>query len=414
LYLYPKIYLVQTYSLYELNEFLRRVIALNFNEAIWVTAEIGQINCVRGHYYLDMVQKEDKEIVAQMQGVIWAADYRRIEKILGDNTEGVLAQGMEIRLKGRLDFHERYGVKILIEDIDATFTIGKVEIQRQQLIKDLKKKGLIGLNSALPLPSVIQRIAVISSETAAGWQDFKNHITLNDYGYSFDIQLFQSAMQGSLVEKMLLQQLENIKTHKRDFDAVVIIRGGGARMDLVAFDTPSLCEAVARFPLPVLTGIGHDIDQTVIDMVAHTSLKTPTAVADFILTHAARFEGELLEIQSFIKYYAKNRLNTEGGYLIRTQEFIHFKTQSQIQSQHYLLDHIENQLGKDVKKIVHIERLQINNLSKIVDLMGIEATLKRGFSITKVNGKVVKKVDDVKKGDVLETVLSDGLIDSTV
>jgi exodeoxyribonuclease VII large subunit len=405
---------LQTYSLYELNEFLRRVIALNFNEAIWITAEIGQINAVRGHYYLDLVQKEDKEIVAQTQGVIWAADYRRIEKQLGDNTEGVLAQGMEIRLKGRLDFHERYGLKILIEDIDATFTIGKVEIQRQQLIKDLQRKGLIGLNGALELPSVIQRIAVISSETAAGWQDFKNHIAQNDYGYSFDVQLFQSAMQGSLVEKTLLQQLENIKLRKRDFDAVVIIRGGGARMDLVAFDNPSLCETVARFPLPVLTGIGHDIDQTVLDMVAHTSLKTPTAVADFILTQFARFEGELLEIQSFIKYYAKNRLNTEGGYLTRTQEFLRFKTQSVLQSQRYLLDHIQHQLGKDVKKVVQFEKIQLNNFSKMVDLMSVEATLKRGFSITRKDGKVVKNVADVTIGDVLETILIDGVVVSKV
>jgi exodeoxyribonuclease VII large subunit len=405
---------LQTYSLYELNEFLRRVIALNFNESIWITAEIGQINGVRGNFYLDLVQKEDKEIVAQTQGVIWAADYRRIEKQLGDNTEGVLAQGMEIRLKGRLDFHERYGLKILIEDIDATFTIGKVEIQRQQLIKDLQRKGLIGLNGALELPSVIQRIAVISSETAAGWQDFKNHIALNDYGYSFGVQLFQSAMQGSLVEKTLLQQLENIKIRKRDFDAVVIIRGGGARMDLVAFDTPSLCEAVARFPLPVLTGIGHDIDQTVLDMVAHTSLKTPTAVADFILTQCARFEGELLEIQSFIKYYAKNRLNTEGGYLTRTQEFLRFKTQSLLQSQNYLLDHIQHQLGKDVKKVVQLEKIQLINISKMVDLMSVETTLKRGFSITRKGGKVVKRVTDIQVGDILETVLTDGIVVSTV
>ena len=405
---------MQTYSLYELNEFLRRVIALNFNEAIWITAEIGQINCVRGHYYLDLVQKEDKEIVAQTQGVIWAADYRRIEKQLGDNTEGVLAQGMEIRLKGRLDFHERYGLKILIEDIDATFTIGKVEIQRQQLIKDLQRKGLIGLNGALELPSVIQRIAVISSETAAGWQDFKNHIIKNDYRYSFIVQLFQSAMQGSLVEKTLLQQLENIKARKQDFDAVVIIRGGGARMDLVAFDTPSLCEAVARFPLPVLIGIGHDIDQTVLDIVAHTSLKTPTAVADFILNQCARFEGELLEIQSFIKYYAKNRLNTEGGYLARTQEFLRFKTQSVLQSQCYLLDHMQHQLGKDVKKIVQLEKIQLDNFSKMVDLMSVEATLKRGFSITRKNGKVVKSVSTIKKGDLVETILIDGVVESKV
>jgi exodeoxyribonuclease VII large subunit len=405
---------MKTYSLHELNEFLRRVIALNFNEAVWVTAEIGQINPVRGHYYLDLLQKEDKDIVAQMQAAIWAADYKRIIAKLGDATEGVLTAGMEIRLKGRIDFHERFGLKLIIEEIDATYTLGKLEIQRQQLISELKKRGLIGRNSMLPLPTVIQRLAVISSETAAGWQDFKKHIQHNDYGYQFDIQFFQSAMQGSLVEKMLLQQLDTIKAQHKDFDCVIIIRGGGARLDLVAFDTPSVCEATARFPLPVFTGIGHDIDQTVLDMVAHTSLKTPTAVADFIIAHNARFETDVVDIENFIRYYTKNRLNNEGGYLNRTEEFLSFKSQSLLKSQHYLIDFMQNQIKKDGQNALKIEKIKIDNLQKMLNLVSIETTLKRGFSITKMNGKVVTSVNDTFEGAEIETLLADGQVFSVI
>jgi exodeoxyribonuclease VII large subunit len=405
---------MKTYSLHELNEFLRRVIALNFNEALWVTAEIGQINNVRGHHYLDLLQKEGKDIVAQMQAAIWAPDYRRIITKLGSATEGVLTAGMEIRLKGRLDFHERFGLKLIIEEIDATFTIGKLEIQRQQLIAELKKRGLIGRNAMLPLPSVIQRLAVISSETAAGWQDFKKHIQHNDYGYGFDIQFFQSAMQGSLVEKMLLQQLDNIRENQKEFDCVIIIRGGGAKLDLVAFDTPSVCEVTARFPLPVFTGIGHEIDQTVLDMVAHTSLKTPTAVADFILNHNARFESDVIDVENFIRYYTKNRLNTEGGYLNKTEDFLKFKTQSTLQSQHYLLDHLQNQLQKDGQNALKFEKIKIENLQKTFHLMSIETTLRRGFSITKVKNKVLTTINETKEGDEMETFLADGKVISTI
>jgi exodeoxyribonuclease VII large subunit len=405
---------MKTYSLHELNEFLRRVIALNFNEAVWVTAEIGQINNVRGHHYLDLLQKEDKDIVAQIPAAIWAADYRRIITKLGDATEGVLTAGMEIRFKGRIDFHERFGLKLIIEEIDATYTIGKLEIQRQLLISELKKRGLIGRNSMLPLPTVIQRLAVISSETAAGWQDFKKHIQYNDHGYQFDIQFFQSAMQGSLVEKMLLQQLDTIKEHHRQFDCVIIIRGGGAKLDLVAFDTPSVCEATARFPLPVFTGIGHEIDQTVLDMVAHTSLKTPTAVADFIIAHNARFETDVVDIENFIRYYTKNRLNTEGGALSRTEEFLKFKSQTTLKSQHYLLDHVQNQIKKDGQNALKFEKIKIENLQKTLNLVSIETTLKRGFSITKINGKVVTKVTETYAGAVVETILSDGSVVSEI
>ncbi len=416
---------LKTYSLQELNEFLRRVIALNFNESVWITAEIGQIGLSRGHYYIDLLQKEENSIIAQMSAVIWATDYKRIQRILGSNTvmqglmaqdalKGVLAEGMEIKLKGRLDFHEKFGLKIIIEDIDATYTIGKLELQRRQLINDLNRKGLLARNKNLRLPTVIQRIAVISSETAAGWQDFRNHISHNDYQYAFDIQFFQSAMQGSLVEKTMMHQLDSIKILSHLFDCVVIIRGGGSRLDLSAFDTPTICETIAKFPIPVITGIGHETDQSVIDLVAHSSLKTPTAVADFIIAHNSRFEASLIEIQNFINHYVSDRLNTEGGKLQLAENSIQSAALYFIKNQQNMLDYIEKQVPQYAESAVKFENLKMKNFINIIDLISIEATLKRGFSLTRVNNEYISQLDEIKEGDILETQILDGVFKSKV
>jgi exodeoxyribonuclease VII large subunit len=409
---------LKTYSLYELNEYLRRVIALNFAESVWITAEIGHVGISRGHYYIDLLQKEENDIVAQMSAVIWAGEFRRIARNLGGDTEpalmGVLAEGMEVKLKGRLDFHEKFGLKIIIEDIDATYTIGKLEMQRRQLIKELQKKGFFEKNKLIPLPTVIQKIAVISSETAAGWQDFRNHLFENTYAYHFDIELFQSAMQGSLVEKMMLQQLDNIHARRREFDCLVIIRGGGSRLDLVAFDNPAICKAIAQFSMPVITGIGHDIDQSVLDMVAHTALKTPTAVADYITNRNLYFESTITEMYRFIQDYASNRLDTEGVALTRTEDFLNFKTNLMLKVHAQNIDSFEKEIKQNIRQLLKDEQVTLNNFSQIIDLMSIESILKRGFTVTKKGGKFVTSYTKIKKGDVIETVFSDGSINSKI
>ncbi len=400
---------MKTYSLYELNEFLRRVVALNFSESVWVTAEMGQISLSRGHYYIRLLEKEGDDIIAEMSAVVWSSDFKRIQRVFGAATSGVLSEGMEVRLKGRLDFHERYGLKFIVEEIDPTYTIGKLEIQKRKLIAELQNEQLLGLNASLTPPSVWQRIAVISSETAAGWADFQNHILENMHAYRFDIQLFPSAMQGQHVEKELLQQLARIASEKDRFDAVVIIRGGGAKLDLAAFDNPALCRAVARFPLPVLTGIGHEVDYTVLDMVAFTALKTPTAVADFLIERNGQFEIGLVEMGHFLNQYVQNRLYTEGGDLSKLDNFLQFQTAFFIKNQAQKLDYYSNELPKMVAKLLKFENNQLDNTLKIIDLMSIESILNRGFSITRKNGKVVSNIKEVQKGDEIETQVSDGV-----
>lgn len=405
---------MKTYSLYELNEFLRRVVALNFSESVWVTAEIGQISLSRGHYYIRLLQKEADDIIAELSAVVWAADFKRMQRVLGATTDGVLSEGMEVRLKGRLDFHERFGLKFIVEEIDPTYTIGKLEIQRRTLIAELQNEQLLGLNAALSTPSVWQRIAVISSETAAGWADFKNHISKNVYSYQFDIQLFPSAMQGQFVEREILQQLENIKANKNQFDAVVIIRGGGAKLDLAVFDNAAVCRAVAQFPLPVLTGIGHEVDWTVLDMVAFQTLKTPTAVADFLIERNLQFESSLIEMGYSLNQYVQNRLYTEGGDLAKLESFLQFQTAFFMKNQAQKLEYYSNELPKIVSQFLKFENSQMDNTLKIIDLMSVKSILKRGFSITRKNGKVLTNVNEVNEGDLLETLLAEGIITTHV
>ncbi len=403
---------MKTYSLYELNEFLRRVVALNFSESVWVTAEIGQISLSRGHYYIRLLEKEADEILAELSAVIWATDIKRIQRILGGATQSVFAEGMEVRIKGRLDFHERYGLKLIVEEIDPTYTIGKLEIQKRKLIAELQNEELLDLNAALPTPSVWQRIAVISSETAAGWADFKNHILENIYAYQFVIQLFPSAMQGQFVEREILQQLERIKVMKDQFDCVIIIRGGGAKLDLAAFDNPSVCRAIARFPLPVVTGIGHEIDYTVLDMVAHTALKTPTAVADFLIERTLQYETNLVELGNSLNLYVQNRLYTEGGQLSKVESFIQFQTAYFLKNQEQKLNRYADDLPKLLHQFLKFENIKLDNSLEIINLMSVGATLKRGFSITRKNGKVVSSIYEVNKGEEIETQVADGILRS--
>ena len=401
---------MKTYSLYELNEFLRRVVALNFSESVWVTAEIGQIGLSRGHYYVRLLEKEDEDILAELSAVLWSSDYKRLKRALGGGLEAVFTEGMEVRLKGRLDFHERYGLKLVIEEIDPTYTIGKLEIQRRALIAQLQNEELLRLNASVEGPSVWQRIAVISSETAAGWADFQNHILENPYGYCFDIQLFPSAMQGQFVERDMLQQLERIKAVKKQFDCVAIMRGGGAKLDLAGFDTPSVCRAVARFPLPVLTGIGHEVDFTVLDMVAHTALKTPTAVADFLIERNGQFESSLIEMGLFLKNHVQNTFYTEGTLLSKVDNFLQFQTAYFLKNEAQRLAYLSNDLPKLVAQTVKFENNQLDKTLEIINLMSVESTLKRGFSITRKNGVVVTHIAEIAEGDAIETQLSDGIL----
>lgn len=406
---------MHTHSLFELNEHIRRVLALNFQQAVWIVAELAQIGESRGHRYLDLVQKgESGDVIAQAQAALWAAEFRQINARFPLGLSALLREGLELRMQVRPEFHERYGLKLHITDIDPAHTYGQLDLLRRQTIQTLRELGLFDLNRAIPLPDVLQRIAVISSETAAGLQDFREHLEENSFGYAFDCQYFNAAVQGKNAEAEISAALERIGQNAAKFDCVVIVRGGGARLDLMAFDGLELCQKAAKMPIPILVGIGHDVDETVLDLIAHTSLKTPTAVADFLVNHNLLFEGNILEAANDLENTVGNILKIKQLELDRVETSIHYTARELSREASRRLDFLTEKLPDFALQILREHQRTLDKMEAIYLSLHPENVLQRGYSITLKNGKAVLSASEVLPGDALETRLSDGVVQSRV
>ena len=404
-----------TYSLLDLNDYLRRVIALNFAQPLWVEAEIAQAGNARGHWYFELIQKgAEQELVAQAQAALWANDYRRLLKLHGPAFQEALQTGMSVKLQVKVEFHERFGLKLIIQDVDVVFTFGQLELQRRQAVEALRSAGLLERNAALALPPVLQRIAVISSEGAAGYQDFCVHLAENSFGYTFQTTLFASAVQGQLAEKELIAALGQVAYRHREFDALVLIRGGGSRLDLAVFDRLELCRQAALSPLPVLSGVGHDTDQSVLDLVAHTALKTPTAVADFLIQHNLFFENNLLRLSEQLRGYCEQSLLQAHLNLQQCGAQTYAATRERLRLHGQRLDQWADLLPLYARQSLQRQEAQISQIAVFCEALKPENALKRGYSITRKNGVVVQSAEQLQAGDSLETALSDGSVKSIV
>lgn len=404
-----------THSLYHLNEHIRRVLALNYQQPLWVAAEIAQIGQSRGHFYLDLVQKsEEGDLLAQGQAVLWAADYRRIRVALGDAADAVLREGFQVRLRVQVTFHERYGLKLQIMELDPAHTFGQLELQRRQTVQKLREAGLLDRNRSLPLPMVLQRVAVITSEGAAGFQDFKEHLRQNNFGYCFHCHLFSSSVQGQNAATELQAALATIVSSKISFDCVAIVRGGGARLDLSVFDDAALCHAIAHMPLPVLVGIGHETDETLLDMVAHTSLKTPTAVADFLLQHHLLFEGDVLRTAEKLRSVSEQHLRWSGLKIERDESAIRWNARERLFAAGRRLEDMEKQIPMAVSQLLRSRAQFLIQADALCNALHPDRVLQRGYSITTQNGHVVTSASALNEGDQIETHMQDGVFSSIV
>ncbi len=407
---------MDTFTLLELNAHIRQVVALNFEQLIWVSCEISQARQSRGHHYIELVQKAEHsdDIRAQSGAVIWARTYARISKKCGGVLEDILQDGVEVRVQVRVDFHERYGLKLVIEDIDPSFTMGNLETRRREILESLQKNDLVGKNGLLPLPIVPQRIAILSSDHAAGYHDFMQHLRENPYEYHFDIHLYPVALQGSSVEVEVVSALSEIKKVASHYDCVAIIRGGGSRLDLSGFDNLAIGEAIAHCPLPVFTGIGHEIDQSVADVVAHTSMKTPTAVADAIIEMTAEFEGAMDEAFDDITQIIESTVVQAKHDLHNAQTMLTFLPTQHVTAQHTFLDGIIPQLKRIAGVRINQFDQDIETAIKVMRAVEPSNVLARGFSITRKNGKIVSGISDLNSGDKLQTEFQSGTIISTI
>ena len=402
---------MEAYSLYEVNQYIRRVIALNFEEPIWIECEINQVSNSRGNLYIDLIEKDEEsdKIIAKSQGTIWYRQYLFIKKKLDKLTDSILTAGIKVKLKVNIEFSERYGFSLNIIDIDPAFTFGQFELNRQKIIDQLRAKNLLDKNAAIELPLVIQKIAVISSETAAGYQDFMSHIQENAYGFDFEIYLYQAAMQGQNTEKEVTNAIAQAK--KDGNDVIAIIRGGGSKLDLASFDNYNIAFEVAASEIPVLTGIGHDIDQTVTDIVANKVLKTPTAVAEFIVEHNAEFEGEILYFLELIKREAQALLDERKENILSYQELIKLAPQNLIQLKHQMLNNFTYQLQMLSKNKIAQKNINLENYTSMLEVLDPKSILKRGFALVKEDGKYSSRKSDLKTNSKkLEIEFYDGSV----
>ena len=413
-------------TLYELNSLVRETIEEELHQEYWVEAELSEVREVRGHCYMQLVQYDRSEEggkrkryentpIAQASAKCWQSSWQLLRPYFEKETGQRLHAGMKVLLQVYAQFHETYGFSWIVTDIDPTYTMGDMARKRQEIIRVLKDEGVFDLQKELPLPLFCQRIAVISSANAAGYGDFVNQLENNEYGFQFHTRLFPAVMQGEDVEKSVIAALEQIfRGSENSFDCVVIIRGGGATADLSGFDTLALAENVANFPLPIITGIGHERDESILDMVSHTRVKTPTAAAAFLIDHLKEVLEVLNDAQERITRYAQQKLSTLDAQLSVVAEAIPRLFSVVKTRQDARLDSMQEKMTMLIERRLETEQHRIQLVSEKVKSLDPTLLLRRGYSITLHNGKVVKDVSVLNTGDELETRLAHGSVRSKV
>ena len=431
--------MVNHLSLYELNSLVRDVISMSLPDSYWVEAELSEAReGYGGHCYMELIEKDEHSNtpIAKAHASCWRNRWMLLKPHFERVTGQRIHAGMKVLLKVHAQFHENYGFSWIVDDIDPTYTMGDMARKRMEIIQTLKEEGVFDLQKELKLPMFCQRIAVISSATAAGYGDFCNQLADNGYGLQFTTALFAATMQGEGVEQSVISALNRINEEWENWDCVVIIRGGGATSDLSGFDTLALAENVANFPLPIITGIGHERDESVLDMISFQRVKTPTAAAAFLVDHLTEVYARIEDAQEAIVNYVKRRLQVERMKFERlsTQIPTLFSLVKVRQSNRldqllnrlkvkaeripadglHRLEMLEARLKEPVARKLERELHRIDMLSQRAIAQDPERLLSRGYSITLKDGKSIKNASQLKAGDEIETRFAKGVVKAVV
>lgn len=441
-------------TLVELNRKIKSLIKQGL-DSYWLTAEISEMSVnYSGHCYLEFIQKEEdsEKIISRARATIWSTSYRMIKPYFETTTGRAFSEGLKVMVRVKVDFHEIYGLSLNVIDIEPTYTVGEAAIRKQKIIEKLHQEGVFDMNRELTFPILPNRLAIISSGTAAGYEDFINQLNTNLYQFRFYYKLFPAVMQGNEAESSIINQLDNIFQSSHHFDAVVLIRGGGAQADLDCFNNYWLAYHICQFPLPVITGIGHEQDDSIADMVAHTRLKTPTAVAEYLIdilltldenidriqnqmlekctsivnenkilllknahklqnTVAERLNNETKSItKTYIQYVntVKAKLSKSGNSLIRTAAQLEQKSYMRIQRELNQTEKLRVQLTNNFKTQLKTAKFNLEIAENKINLNNPLVVMQKGYSITTHNGKVVKNSGDLASGDKIETLFYQG------
>ncbi|MEG0948764.1 MAG: exodeoxyribonuclease VII large subunit [Bacteroidales bacterium] len=451
----------QELSLFQLNNIVRDAVKTCFPDRYWVRAELSDVReSGPGHCYVEFVEKENRtgQMIAKARGSIWANRWKLLKPFFEQETNQKFTSGIKVLVEVSVEFHELYGYSLIVNDIDPSYTLGDMARNRAEILKKLQEEGVKDMNKELELAPLPNRIAIISSSTAAGYGDFMNQLEQNEKGFPFYTHLFPAVMQGGQTEASIIDALNRIYQYQELFDAVVIIRGGGATSDLNSFDSYQLALNCAQFPLPLIVGIGHERDETVLDAIAHTRVKTPTAAAEFLIGRMDEAYDEVLALESLINQEVNDRLDAESRKLALLTERIPLMVQQRIEREKSRMEVMQTGIVARVNRLVgdeknklqllsaripqlaqtmvasrrmrleflqenilravpqQIEKAQreLQNMEKIVELVSPEAILKKGYSLTLVNGKVVHQVQDLRRGDRVTTLFADGTAESII
>lgn len=430
-------------TLYELNHLVKDVLESEMPDEYWVEAELSECRESKGHCYMELIQKDERSAtpIAKASAKCWVSKWMLIRPYFERTTGQRLHAGMKVLLKVYPQFHEAYGFSWIVTDIDPTYTLGDMARKRQEIIRQLKEEGVFDLQKELQLPLFCQNIAVISSETAAGYGDFCNQLTDNPYGFLFHTQLFPAIMQGDGVEQSVINALEEIfdvQSSQSDmFDCVVIIRGGGATSDMSGFDTLALAENVANFPIPIITGIGHERDESILDMVSYLRVKTPTAAAAFLIEHLKEVRDSIEDLQNRMIHCAQQKLSALNSNLSAIADVIPRLFSIVKTRQEARLDSLFSSLLSSIQQTILAQKSNLATFEQRIPMLIVDRRLtaeyhrlemleekiksldpalllRRGYSITLFKGKAVRDPLGLKKGDEIETRIEKGIIKSII
>ncbi|WP_286856842.1 MULTISPECIES: exodeoxyribonuclease VII large subunit [Sphingobacterium] len=404
------------FSLLEVSKSIQKTLAERYKSLYWIKAEMNKLNHYThsGHCYPELVEKQDGKIVAEIRSTLWKADFTRINNNFLKIAQEPLREGITMLFQASISYDPMYGLSLRIVDIDPTFTLGELEKEKLDSIRKLKEEGIYEANKSIPFPMLPKRLAIISVETSKGLSDFYKIINQNPWGYKLECTLFPALLQGDKSIPSIINQLAVIADKIAEFDVVAIIRGGGGEVGLSSYNNYLLAKAIAIFPIPVLTGIGHSTNYTVSEMVAYKNAITPSELADFLIQKFHNFSVPIEKAAEGIQQLIFTRFKEERNFLSQMATHIQWVGKRELQTARTNIQHIQHELGALIKLRFYEHKTALAHTERIIQLSDPRRLLKRGFSITKVNGKLLQSLDQLSPGDLIQTMVIDGEIISTV